>query len=360
MSSDLKQRKQKKRKEPRDEPAVPAKDEPSKEEYKIARWMRKNIPTKKTKFLSHTVEYFTACKAVDQLLDSPWAKAPSTGEDPLFTTRESVVDYMDIMLRHKMFHRARKIVVPENELKKKKKDKEKESVKDKESTKKEEKEDKKEELTVTAAESSQAEGEKGEEKKGKKKEEGEKKKRKIRLDMHLEQCFVDGLDAYVWIYEPTPYYYYFFGFLVVVAVIAVCLFPLWPSSVRQGVYYLSLAAAGFLVFILALAVIRLVAFCVIWGVTFGRHHLWLLPNLTEDVGFFASFWPLYKYEYKGNEDEPRKNKTSESESKKSDNDTQQLAENEQSNDLDLAGEGKNSENSETESEGSQKSQTVKT
>lgn len=63
---------------------------------------------------------------------------------------------------------------------------------------------------------------------------------------------------------------------------------------RQGVYYLSLAAAGFLVFIMALAVIRLVVFCIIWGLTFGRHHLWLLPNLTEDVGFFASFWPLYK------------------------------------------------------------------
>lgn len=63
---------------------------------------------------------------------------------------------------------------------------------------------------------------------------------------------------------------------------------------RQGVYYLSLAAAGLLVFILALAVIRLIAFCIVWGLTFGRHHLWLLPNLTEDVGFFASFWPLYK------------------------------------------------------------------
>ena len=25
----------------------------------------------------------------------------------------------------------------------------------------------------------------------------------------------------------------------------------------------------------------------------------LLPNLTEDVGFFASFWPLYAYEYRG-------------------------------------------------------------
>lgn len=72
-------------------------------------------------------------------------------------------------------------------------------------------------------------------------------------------------------------------------------FPFY--SFRQGVYYLSLAAAGFLVFILGLAVLRLVVFCLVWGLTFGSRHLWLLPNLTEDVGFLASFWPLYKVKH---------------------------------------------------------------
>jgi translocation protein SEC62 len=38
----------------------------------------------------------------------------------------------------------------------------------------------------------------------------------------------------------------------------------------------------------------MLVFGLVWGVTFGKHHLWLLPNLTEDVGFAASFWPLYK------------------------------------------------------------------
>jgi len=192
--------------------------------------------------------------------------------------------------------------------------------------------------------------------------------------MHLEQRFVDGIDAYVWIYELTPYYYYFFGFLVVIAVIAVCLFPLWPSSVRQGVYYLSLAAAGFLVFILALAVIRLLVFCVVWCVTLGYHHIWLLPNLTEDVGFLASFWPLYKYEYKGDiveeteadadedddeEKEENKNKTADS-SKDSDSNNEEgepvrdASGNENSRDRKQTG-----SHSETESEGSQPSQTGK-
>jgi len=57
---------------------------------------------------------------------------------------------------------------------------------------------------------------------------------------------------------------------------------------------LSVAAAGFLIFIIALAVVRLVVFCALWALTFGKHHFWLFPNLTEDVGFLASFWPIYQ------------------------------------------------------------------
>jgi len=63
------------------------------------------------------------------------------------------------------------------------------------------------------------------------------------------------------------------------------------------VYYLSIAAAGFLVFILGLVVLRFIVFCIIWVLTRSKHHFWLFPNLTEDVGFFASFWPLYKHDY---------------------------------------------------------------
>ena len=46
------------------------------------------------------------------------------------------------------------------------------------------------------------EKEKGDKDKG---EEREKKKRKIRLEMHNDQLFLDGNDAYVWIYDPTPW-----------------------------------------------------------------------------------------------------------------------------------------------------------
>lgn len=69
--------------------------------------------------------------------------------------------------------------------------------------------------------------------------------------------------------------------------------PSYSFFSSLGVYYLSVAAAGFLVFIIVLAVVRLIIFCLVWILTFGKHHIWILPNLTEDVGFFASFWPLY-------------------------------------------------------------------
>ena len=65
-----------------------------------------------------------------------------------------------------------------------------------------------------------------------KKDKGKREKREIRLDMHLEQEFVDGNEAYVWIYDPIPYYYWLAGGAVVLAVVSLCLFPLWPPIVR--------------------------------------------------------------------------------------------------------------------------------
>lgn len=125
------------------------------------------------------------------------------------------------MLRKKFFHRARKIPVSEQELKARSKKKEKK--KDKDDTTKREKSEAEEERKKDDGESSHAE---------EKKDKVKKEKRKIRLDMHLEQQFVDGNDAYVWIYDPIPYYYWLAGSGVVLAVVALCLFPLWPPVVR--------------------------------------------------------------------------------------------------------------------------------
>ena len=45
---------------------------------------------------------------------------------------------------------------------------------------------------------------------------------------------------------------------------------------------------------------RYVFFAIVWVLTAGKHHFWLLPNLTEECGFFESFVPLYTHEYKSN------------------------------------------------------------
>ncbi|XP_033353406.1 translocation protein SEC62 [Bombus vosnesenskii] len=302
-------RKSKKRKDQEtssvDNEVAPVK--PSKEEYAVAKWIRNNVPSKKTKFdRNHNVEYFTGTRAVDALLEnSPWSKTK-------FETREQVTEFLDLMLRHKFFHRAKKVVISEEELYKIRgiKKKVKENRKEKRSTEKEKEE---------AKENKDATGEKDNENKTEEK----KKKPKVRLEMHMEQYFVDCNDAYVWIYETVPIYYWFFGGLVVLGAVGVCLFPLWPLSIRHGVYYISVAAAGFLVFILALAFIRLIVFCLLWVPTLGKCHLWLLPNLTADVGFFASFWPLYQYEYYDSTSESDKKVSKKKKKKEKDSDTEE-------------------------------------
>ncbi|XP_046966052.1 translocation protein SEC62 isoform X2 [Vanessa cardui] len=279
----------------------PVNEKPTSEEYAVAKWLKANVPTKKTKFLNHHVEYFTGTKAVDALLTSKWA----TGKNPIFTTRREVSDYLHQMLVHKLFHRAKKVPVSEQELKgkSKKKDIEKSSKSG-------------DEKDGEKSQASACESKDTKDNKENKDKEKEKKKRKIRLEMHMEQLFLDSLDAYVWIYDPMPWYYWLCGALVVFGTIGVCMFPLWPATVRKGVYYLSVAAAAFLVMIIVLAVLRVVVFCLVWILTLSRHHLWLLPNLTEDVGFFASFWPLYKYEYRGPGSESDKSSKSKKKRKK--------------------------------------------
>ena len=156
----------------------------TKEQKEVTHWMKENVPTKKTKFLqSHIVNYFSGKAAVDLLVsNSPWS-----GAEGIFCSREKCVEYLDTLLRHKMFHRAKKIAVGD---------------KDKDSKKKQKKED--EDKTDTDADKETG-GETGGEE-AEKTEKSEKKKRKIRLDMHLEQMFVDSSDAFVWLYDPIPWY----------------------------------------------------------------------------------------------------------------------------------------------------------
>lgn len=50
--------------------------------------------------------------------------------------------------------------------------------------------------------------------------------------------------------------------------------------------------------------VRLIVFVIVWCGSSGTHHLWLLPNLNEDVGFWELFVPLY--DHKLASDNPKK------------------------------------------------------
>ena len=102
----------------------------------VVNWLKKNVPTKKTKFMhSHVVEYFSSAKALDALMkDSPWApEKAKEGAELKFDYREQAIDYMADLLRLNMFHRAKKIPVAEKEKKKKKDETDNEDEKDKKS-----------------------------------------------------------------------------------------------------------------------------------------------------------------------------------------------------------------------------------
>merc|ERR1711976_1011354 len=195
---------------------------------------------KKTKFLhSHVVDCFTGSKAVDLLMN----ESPFAGPDKLFDCREKCVEFLDTLLRYKMFHRAKKIAVN--------------------------------------------------------KEDKEKKKRKIRLDMHLEQMFVDNSDAFVWLYDPIPWYYWILGGGICLIVIIFCLFPLWPKEIRKGAGWLSWLAVVFLLVVPVVGIIKYILFALLYIFSAKKLRFWILPNLTKDVGFLKSFWPLYDYTYTG-------------------------------------------------------------
>ncbi|XP_072350919.1 translocation protein SEC62-like, partial [Scyliorhinus torazame] len=168
--------------------------EPTKEEKAVAKYLRFNCPTKSTSMMGHRVDYFIASKAVDCLLDSKWAKSKK-GEEAVFTTRESVVEYCNRLLKKQFFHRALKVMKKKSEKEIKK---EKEKVKN-DSSKEEEKKGKKE---ISKDEKSKKEKKKDSEKEESKKEKKDEApgtpkkkketKRKFKLEPHNDQLFLDG------------------------------------------------------------------------------------------------------------------------------------------------------------------------
>lgn len=168
------------------------------------------------------------------------------------------------------------------------------------------------------------------------KDKDKSKKKKFKFELHEEQSMIDSPNEfYVWIYSPTTVKQYIMGALLVIGCIGVCLFPLWPAEVRTGVYYLSLVLASLLGVLLSLAVVKYIIFAGVWLLTMGKIKFWLLPNLTEDVGFFESFVPLYILDVTGKKKADVKKKTDENNDDDDDDGTTNDKEQDDSNDKKL-------------------------
>lgn len=73
---------------------------------------------------------------------------------------------------------------------------------------------------------------------------------------------------------------------LIVGILALVLFPVWPFAVKYGIWLLSLYLLVFLIGLLGLRLLIYVV-CVIAG-----FNVWLFPNLLGDYGFFESFKPV--------------------------------------------------------------------
>jgi translocation protein SEC62 len=247
----------------------------SKEENKILRFMRLSCPSRQCNIMGMKVNYFIGNKLIDNLMDSKWG--PGTPEKPnknaYFNSRHGCVTFMNkLMAREQYFYRAIKIYKESNE------ETPKTTVRRRKINNNTDQENTPSNKSPTPSSPDSKSN----------------SKRKFKLEVHEIQKFYDANEPFVWVYDPTSIKTYIIGSLLILAVIGICLFPLWPNYVREGIYYVSVAGASFLGAILALSVLKYIFFAAVWMFTFGNIHFWLFPNLTEDVGFFESFKPVYK------------------------------------------------------------------
>lgn len=96
---------------------------------------------------------------------------------------------------------------------------------------------------------------------------------------------------YIWLVERSQLQTVVISLLVLFAMLAVALFPIWPLRLKACTGYLFYVLLGLLVLLFSLTVIRFVLNLGVWMVS--GHHFWIFPNLYEDCGILESFRPFY-------------------------------------------------------------------
>ncbi|TNN17265.1 Translocation protein [Schistosoma japonicum] len=274
---------------------------PTLAEINVANYLHRKLPSKEGRLSGMIVRVFVAMEAIELLMNSPWAKSDGDSELNLFTSQTAAVNFMTTLFQKQMFQRAIRV--------KKKPTKHREDAKSSKHKLKKLTDGKvsgKSIIDAVADESLSP-------------QEPDpacprpsifssisssinefttksSNKKPMRLEIVDEQTFVldDPQTFYVWIYEPPPgLFNWLAGAALIVGIILCCLFPIWPSELRQCAYYLTIVASGLLGLLLLIGLIRFCFYLLVWLSTLGQYSFWIFPNYFEDCGFFESFRPLY-------------------------------------------------------------------
>jgi len=113
------------------------------------------------------------------------------------------------------------------------------------------------------------------------------------LQIIPEQKF-EQEEYYAWFYEGSQWTTYAGGVAMVAVMLAGVMFPLWPNSMRLGVWYLSIVMLGLIGLFFAIAIFRLIFYII--TILVASPGIWIFPKLFADVGFVESFIPLWEWD----------------------------------------------------------------
>lgn len=101
---------------------------------------------------------------------------------------------------------------------------------------------------------------------------------------------------FAWFYDGPQWTTYLGGALMVAVILAGVMFPLWPPTMRLGVYYLSLVFFGLIGLFFAIAIFRLIFYII--TIIAAPPGIWIFPKLFADVGFVSALPQLSRtYSY---------------------------------------------------------------
>lgn len=104
------------------------------------------------------------------------------------------------------------------------------------------------------------------------------------LQVNPQQTFIPD-DYYAWYMDANQTKLYLSAIGMVAVVLAAVMFPLWPSPLRVGVWYLSIGLLGLIGLFFAIAIVRLIFW--VGTLVFAKPGIWIFPNLFADVGFVS-------------------------------------------------------------------------